>query len=379
MSIHFHKLAVVDVRRETPDCISVAFELPDELKPLFHYEPGQNVTVRSSINNEEVRRSYSICSAAHENELRIAVKESTGGIFSTWANRELIKGNFLDVLPPTGRFIVHPDIKNKKRYLAIAAGSGITPILSIISSVLHSEPLSSFTLVYGNRNRNSIIFRDQLDALKNRYMERFALHHILSREITDAEIYSGRITALKCEEMSAGLIDFQLMDEIFLCGPEAMIFEIKDWLLARKIASNKIHYELFTTPVTAVRDMPQGTGIAASTTAVGIPSGNLQSHKNVDSKALISDVTVKLDGINFQFMLPFEGKTILEAALEQGADLPYSCKGGVCSTCRAKLVEGQVAMDLNYALEPEEVEDGFILCCQSHPTTGKVVVDFDKR
>ena len=210
-------------------------------------------------------------------------------------------------------------------------------------------------------------------------MERFALHHILSREITDAEIYSGRITALKCEEMSTGLINFQRMDEIFLCGPEAMIFEIKDWLLARKIASNKIHYELFTTPVSAVRDMPPGTGIAASTMVGGIPAGNLQSQKNVDSKPLISDVTVKLDGISFQFMLPFEGKTILEAALEQGADLPYSCKGGVCSTCRAKLVEGQVAMDLNYALEPEEVEDGFILCCQSHPTTGKVVVDFDKR
>jgi ring-1,2-phenylacetyl-CoA epoxidase subunit PaaE len=379
MSIHFHKLAVVDVRRETAECISVAFEIPGEIKSLFEYQPGQNITIKIRINNEEVRRSYSICSGPQEPELRIAVKEAPGGIFSTWANRELVKGHFLDVLPPTGRFIIHPDIKNKKRYLAIAAGSGITPVLSIISTTLHHEPLSSFTLIYGNRNRACIIFRDQLDALKNRFMERFALHHVLSREITDAEIYSGRITALKCEEMSANLIDFQLMDQIFICGPEAMIFEIKDWLLARKIAPNKIHYELFTIPVSAERDMSASPRIPAPAAANAVQPNKLQPETTTDTELQVSDVTVKLDGISFDFQLPFEGKTVLEAALDQGADLPFSCKGGVCGTCRAKLVEGQVAMDLNYALEPEEVEAGFILCCQSHPLTKKVVIDFDQK
>ncbi|HTE27945.1 2Fe-2S iron-sulfur cluster-binding protein [Flavitalea sp.] len=379
MSIHFHRLAVADVRRETAECISVAFELPDEIKSLFQYQPGQNITVKTLINNEEVRRSYSICSGDHENELRIAVKEAPGGVFSSWANHKLIKGQFLDLLPPTGRFIVHPDRKNKKRYLAIAAGSGITPILSIISSILHHEPLSSFTLLYGNRNRASIIFRDQLDALKNRFMPRFALHHVLSREITDAEIYSGRITALKCEEMSANLIDFQWMDEIFICGPEAMIFEIKDWLLGRKITSNKIHYELFTIPVSQGKDK-----LSVISASVPIDPGKIQPgphgpETTASTEIPVSDITVKLDGISFDFKLPFEGKTILEAALDQGADLPFSCKGGVCSTCRAKLVEGQVAMDLNYALEPEEVEAGFILCCQSHPLTKKVVIDYDQK
>jgi ring-1,2-phenylacetyl-CoA epoxidase subunit PaaE len=377
MSIHFHKLAVADVRRETAECISVAFEVPDEIKSLFQYQPGQNITVKKLINNAEVRRSYSICSGANENELRIAVKEAAGGVFSGWANRELAKGQFLDLLPPTGRFIVHPDSKNNKSYLAIAAGSGITPVLSIISSILHYEPLSSFTLLYGNRNRASIIFREQLDALKNRFMSRFALHHVLSREITDAEIYSGRITALKCEEMSANLIDFQSMDEIFICGPEAMIFEIKDWLLLKKIASNKIHYELFTIPVSPGKDILGVTSPLAHTV-----SGKIQPDLQETTAATeiqISDISVKLDGISFDFKLPFEGKTILEAALDQGADLPFSCKGGVCSTCRAKLVEGKVAMDLNYALEPEEVEAGFILCCQSHPLTKKVVIDFDQK
>jgi ring-1,2-phenylacetyl-CoA epoxidase subunit PaaE len=379
MSIHFHKLAVLDVRRETAECISVAFEIPGEIKSLFEYQPGQNITIKTRINNEEVRRSYSICSGPGEPELRIAVKEAPGGIFSTWANRELVKGHLLDVLPPTGRFIIQPDIKNKKRYLAIAAGSGITPVLSIISTTLHHEPLSSFTLVYGNRNRASIIFRDQLDALKNRFMERFALHHVLSREITDAEIYSGRITALKCEEMSANLIDFQLMDQIFICGPEAMIFEIKDWLLARKIAPNKIHYELFTKPLAPGRNLPAGISSMWTAKASETETMRQGSNPTAGMENLVSDVTVKLDGISFNFTLPFEGKTILEAALDHGADLPFSCKGGVCGTCRTKLVEGKVSMDLNYALEAEEVEAGFILCCQSHPRTNKVFVDFDQK
>ena len=216
MSIHFHKLAIKDIRRETPESISVSFELPEEVRPVFEFIPGQNITVRTYINDSEIRRSYSICSSPYDNELRIAVKETAGGVFSTWANKQLAKGQFLEVLPPTGRFTVKLDPKQRKNYLAIAAGSGITPVLSIMRSFLYMEPQSSCTLVYGNRRRATIMFREQLMALKNNFMSRFAIHNVLSREITDADIYSGRITALKCEEFSGQLIDFTSMDEIFL-------------------------------------------------------------------------------------------------------------------------------------------------------------------
>jgi len=378
MSIHFHKLVVSDVRRETPECVSVAFELPDDLKTTFQYQPGQNITIRAVINDVEVRRSYSICSGPHEHELRIAVKEAPGGVFSAWTNKELVKGHVFDVLPPTGRFSIRLDPTQKKSYLAIAAGSGITPILSIISAALNQEPASSFTLIYGNRDRGSIIFREQLLALKNRFMDRFALHHILSREQTDADIYSGRITALKCEELSAALVDFSLMDEIFICGPGPMIFDIKDWLLRSNIDAQKIHYELFSTPVPE----PSAASDTTRQMQATMPAGEMMQPPEEVSSAVVStlsNVTIKLDGNIYQFDLPFDGDSILEAALQHGADLPFSCKGGVCSTCRARVMEGEVQMELNYALEPDEVAAGFILCCQSHPVTDKVVIDFDQK
>lgn len=363
MATHFHTLTVAAVQKETPECVSVVFHVPEALREFYHFKQGQNITLKVILDGEEVRRSYSICSSPFDNELRVAIKAMEAGKFSAWANQQLKKGDLLEVLPPTGRFFTELDPAHKKQYLAFAAGSGITPILSIIKTTLATEPQSRFTLIYGNRNRASIIFKEQLEALKNRYIERFTLHHILSREKTDAPLNHGRINAEKCSQLEK-LIHFAHMDEIFLCGPEAMIFSVKNWLEEKGIEKKKIHFELFTTPATGSQRPDQQTQQS------GIPP---------QASGKKSRVTVKLDGIAFDFDLGFEGQPILDAALQQGADLPFACKGGVCATCRAKLVEGKVEMDINYALEPEEMEQGFILTCQSHPRTDKVVIDFDAR
>jgi ring-1,2-phenylacetyl-CoA epoxidase subunit PaaE len=361
VSTHFHKLTVKDIRDETPECVSIAFDVPGELKEQFQFVHGQNITIKTTINNEEIRRSYSICSSPLENELRIAVKKISNGKFSDYV-RTLDTGDSLDILAPTGKFYTSLNHSNKKDYIAFAAGSGITPIISIIKTTLATEPDSSFTLIYGNKGRNSIIFKEDLEAIKNRFISRFAVHHILSREKTDAPIYNGRITAQKCDELNNKLIDIKNGDEFFLCGPEEMIFAVKGWLEKKEIDKKKIHFELFTVP---------GQKTAAS-------SRHSEIDKNQrDGKT--SNVTIKLDGIFCSFDLLFNGLPILDAALQQGADLPFACRGGVCSTCRAKLIEGKVEMDNNYALEPEELEKGFILTCQSHPRTEKLIIDFDAK
>lgn len=360
MSIHFHPLTILDIRRETNDCVSIAFDIPDALKEIFRFREGQNITLRTVLNGEELRRSYSVCSSPLEGELRVAVKAVADGRFSCYANSQLKKGDILEVLPPTGKFYTRLDPSHRKKYVAIAAGSGITPIISIIKTVLATEPLSEFTLVFGNRNRSSIIFREALEALKNKYMERFRLVHVLSRERTDAEINHGRINAAKCEELGAKLIDWMDSEHYFLCGPEAMIFSVRGYLLGRGVDGSKIHFELFTSPGQPVDAIAGKSAVVAETGPV-------------------SHITIKLDGVSFDFDLPYNSKSILDGALQQGADLPYACKGGVCCTCRAKLVSGEVEMDVNYALEPEEVAAGYILTCQSHPRSGKVVVDFDLR
>jgi ring-1,2-phenylacetyl-CoA epoxidase subunit PaaE len=362
LATHFHQLTIADIRKETPDCVSIAFEVPEELKTAYQFKHGQNLTLRTLINNEEVRRSYSICSCPTDNELRVAIKKAPYGKFSVWANNMLKKGDVLEVLPPTGTFFTELDPAHKKNYLAFAAGSGITPVLSIIKTTLLTEPNSSFTLVYGNQNRNSIIFKEQLEALKNKYMNRLAIHFLLSREQTDAAIYSGRIDKEKLSLLSQKLIDVPGMNDIFICGPEQMIFMVKDWLQQQGIDKKKVHFELFTTP-------GEKTEVRSKKTEVRTEEGATQKSK----------VTVKLDGIAFDFDLPYDGETVLEAALQQGADLPFSCKGGVCSTCKAKLLEGKVDMDTNYALEQEEVDAGYILTCQSHPRSEKIVIDFDVK
>jgi len=367
LASHFQRLKIEDIRRETADCVSIAFTIPAGLEEAFRYHQGQNITVRTYIGGEEVRRSYSICSSPLDNELRIAVKKVAGGRFSTYANEQLQTGHELEVLPPTGKFYTELKPDNHKRYLAFAAGSGITPVLSLVKTTLAVEPASHFTLVYGNRHRPSIIFREQLEALKNRYMHRLSIHHILSREEMDIPLYQGRIDEAKCRELCNTVIDLSSTDEIYLCGPEEMIFSIKDWLERQGFGNRKIHFELFH---------PLDNGKTGITPATGQPSGKDTTAKAAEST---SQVTVRLDGINHVFTLPFEGASILDAALYEGVDLPFACKGGVCCTCRARLTEGRVEMDLNYALEADELAAGFILTCQSHPRSPKVVVDFDSK
>ena len=357
MAVHFHKLKVKEVRTETSDCVSIAFTVPEDLQSEFLFEQGQNITIKKEIDGEEIRRSYSICSAPFENELRVAVKKVDGGKFSTYANSLLKVGDTLDVLPPTGKFNTKLITHNSKQYLAFAAGSGITPVISIIKTTLQTEPASQFTLVFGNRGRHSIIFFEELEALKNRHLNRFNFINILSREKTDAPINFGRIDTNKLTELNK-LIDYKNTNEFFICGPEEMIFCVKNFLEQINIDKKKIHFELFTTP-----GQKQPSVV------------NRQS--SVEDKGPKSKITVKLDGRSFDFDLGFDSENILDAALKQGADLPFACKGGVCCTCKAKLLEGEVEMDVNWGLEQEEVEQGYILTCQSHPVTEKVVVDFD--
>ena len=357
MAVHFHKLKVKDVKTETPDCVSISFEIPGDLINEFDFEHGQNITIKKVIDGEEIRRSYSICSAPFENELRVAVKKVDGGKFSGFANTILKAGDELDVLPPTGKFNTKLISHNSKQYVAFVAGSGITPVISIIKTTLQTEPASRFTLVFGNRGRNSIIFFEELEGLKNKYLNRFNFINILSREKTDAPINFGRINPDKLTALNK-LIDYKNTDEFFICGPEEMIFCVKDFLDQTGIDKKKIHFELFTTP-------------GEKKSAIG----NRQSaNENSGPK---SKITVKLDGRSFDFDLGFDQDSILDAALKQGADLPFACKGGVCCTCKAKLLHGEVEMDVNWGLEQEEVEQGYILTCQSHPKTEKVVVDFD--
>jgi ring-1,2-phenylacetyl-CoA epoxidase subunit PaaE len=358
--IHFHSLRVKRVEKETDDCVSIEFEVPEELKDVFQFKQGQNLTIKKVINGEELRRNYSICTSPFDNKLKVAVKKADGGIFSTWANGNLKEGDFLEVLPPTGKFYTELNPSKKKNYVAFAAGSGITPILSIIKTTLISEPKSKFTLVYGNRTKNSIIFKEELEALKDKYIDRFRIYHILSRELTEAEINNGRIDVDKLELLFGKLIDIQTCDEFFVCGPEEMIFCIKGYLEGRGVSSEKIHFELFTVPGQNQTNSKQQTEVP----------------KDEGPKA---NVSVKLDGIMFDFDLAYESESILDAALKQGADLPYACKGGVCTTCKAKLIEGKVSMDVNWGLEPDEVEKGYILTCQSHPQTERIVVDFDSK
>ncbi|AWK85197.1 1,2-phenylacetyl-CoA epoxidase subunit PaaE [Azospirillum thermophilum] len=357
MTPSFHSLKIRDCRRETDDTVSIAFDVPADLAERYRFIQGQYLTLKAVIGGEEVRRSYSICSGINDGELRVAVKKVPGGLFSTHANDGLTPGDVIDVMTPMGRFHVPLAPDQARTYLAFAAGSGITPIMSILKTALAEEPKSRFVLIYGNRTVSSIIFREELEDLKNRYLGRLVIHHVLSREPEEAGLLSGRIGAGLVKELCGTLVDPATVDAAFLCGPQPMVEEVRAALAEVGTPPDRIHLELF-----------------------GAPTGAKPAARRpdpVDSPTDAAAVTVLLDGKRKEFALPYDGDSILEAAHRHGADLPYSCKSGVCCTCRAKLREGKVAMAENYSLEPWEVEAGYILTCQSRPLTERVVVDFD--
>jgi ring-1,2-phenylacetyl-CoA epoxidase subunit PaaE len=356
VAIHFHQLNIKDIRKETDECVSIAFDIPPEIEKDFEFIPGQNITLKKFLYGEEIRRSYSICSSPFENELRVAVKKVPGGTFSSFANEKLKKGDVLEVLPPTGNFYTPILSSQKKNYVFIAAGSGITPVISLIKTILATEKESDVTLLYGNKSLSSIIFKEQLEALKDKHLQRFNLHHVFSRETTESDFNSGRIDDEKLKTLSR-LVNFSTVDNFFICGPEQLIYSTKDFLLKNGIDPDKIHFELFTTPT------KEHTKI-------------FEAVKQTAEEG--SEITMRIDGRSFQFKLEYNGKTILDAGLDHGADLPFACKGGVCCTCKAKLIEGEVEMEANYGLEKSELKVGYILTCQSHPRTEKVVVDYDQ-
>ncbi len=358
MSI-FHQLKISEVVRETEEAISVAFDVPEDLSKDYEYIQGQHLTLKTDVGGEEIRRSYSICSAVGDGQLKVAIKQIEGGLFSTYANQSLTQGQSLDVMVPQGRFYTPLSAENKKHYLFIAAGSGITPIFSILKTVLQTEKESRITLIYGNKTVSSILFLEQLEDLKDTYPGRVNMLHILSREEQDAELFNGRINREKCEALFKGALDIAAIDEAFLCGPEQMILDVKDFLEERGLSKDHIHFELFITD--------------AAIAAAQKPKRDAHA----DDASPSHTVTVILDGQKTEVAIPEEGVSILDAALEKGVDLPFACKGGVCCTCRAKVIQGDVRMDLNYALEDDEVEEGFVLTCQTHPLTDDVVVDFD--
>jgi ring-1,2-phenylacetyl-CoA epoxidase subunit PaaE len=350
----FHPLRVGDVERLTPDAVAVTFEVPDELREAYAFTAGQHLTLRTTIDGEEVRRSYSICSPPSAGRLRVAVKLLEGGAFSGHANTGLDVGDELDVMVPAGRFGVALDPQQSKRYAAIVAGSGITPVMSVLGAVLEAEAGSTFTLVYGNRDSGSVMFVEELEDLKDRYATRLQLMHVLSREPQDAELLHGRIDEAKLERLLDEVVRPEDVDEWLLCGPFAMVQQVHATLVARGVPKPQIHLELFHVDGEQPRMARRTTTGESGTTRV----------------------TVRLDGRSSTFAMPEEG-SVLDATLAVRADAPFACKGGVCGTCRAKLVEGEVEMARNYALEPEELEAGFVLACQSVPTTPTLVLDFD--
>jgi len=355
----FHPLRVTDIRRETAECVSIALEVPPDLRDAFRFLPGQHLVLRATIDGEEVRRTYSLCSLPDETDLRIAVKRQPHGRFSTFANERLAVGDRLEAMPPTGRFVHAPDCRARSRYVAFAAGSGITPVFAILRAVLAGEPESRFTLVYGNRHTASIIFREELCDLKNLHLGRFALHHVLSAETTDAlELFSGRIDAGKVRAWAGRLYRPEEVDRWFVCGPAPMIQTVSDALLALGVPQERILFEYFTAEGNRPRPVP---GAAP----------------RLEARGDVARITIVLDGERHEFTMPFRGPAVLEAARAAGLDLPFSCKAGVCATCRARLVEGKVELLANYALDARDLAAGDVLTCQARPLTDRIVLDFD--
>lgn len=354
----FHSLKVKSVFHETPDSVSISLGLPEEEFMAFAFKPGQYLTFRIALNGEELRRTYSICSGPDESELRVGIKRLEGGKFSTWANTELKAGQTIEVMPPMGRFVLPESHAQGSTFVAFASGSGITPVLAMIKEVLSRRPYDRFTLFYGNRFTSSIMFREEIEGIKNRFPGRLALYHILSGERPEVELFKGRIDASKVHALAGKLFDVENTDFYLACGPGDMIQQVKEGLQELGIGSDRVLSEMFAAP-----------GVLGTKKE---PNANSANPTEGSSR-----VSVILDGLTMQFPLDYQGQNILDAALEAGADVPYACKGAVCATCKAKVIQGKARMDLNYALSPEEVENGYILCCQAHPESTELIVNFD--
>lgn len=360
----FYPLTIADVRPETDTAICVTLTVPDELKQTFTFKQGQFLTFKADINGEDIRRSYSICSGVHDNALKVGIKRVRSGKFSNFANDTFKKGQTIEVMPPQGSFTTELNAANAKNYMCLAVGSGITPILSIMKTILIDEPHSRVTLIYGNRRTNSVMFKEELSFLKNRYLERFQWINIMSQEDQGADLLNGLIDNQKGTALhKSRLINLKKTDEVFICGPEAMMSEVSRGFRAAGLDDSRIHYELF----------------ANSSEDAAKVLEKSQQRIETYGEDKTSKVTVIADGRALQFELTTVGANILDAGIQNGMELPYACKAGVCSTCKAKLVKGQVDMDLHHGLEPHEIAAGFILTCQAHPVSDEVIVDFDQR
>jgi len=357
MSIDFHKLRVAEVKRETPDAVSVRLELPDELRQTFKFRAGQHLTFRHTIDGEELRRNYSLCVAPSEGVLKIGVKQIAGGVFSGWVNTELKAGDELEVMAPHGSFCWNFDAEARNEYAAFAGGSGITPILSLMKTALSLEPHSRFTLFYGNRTSVGIMFLEEIAALKDRYLDRLQVFHFLEDEEEEIELFNGRLDRAKTEEILATLIDPKTVDAFFICGPGPMMDAIEEALIARGVEKPRILIERFTTgPLSAAQ--------AAAARAL-------------EEKAAGLKMSVTLNGRRVQVAFDPEKHSILDNVRAAGLAAPFACKGGVCATCRAKVTAGEVQMKVNYGLSAEELAEGYVLTCQATPVSEGVALTYD--
>ena len=353
----FYSLKVEDIYKETEDTSVVTFQIPSELYEEFKYRQGQHLTLKANIDGEDVRRSYSLCSSPIESEWKVAVKKIPGGKFSSYINDQVKSGDIIEVMPPSGTFGVSVNKDASKNYLFFAAGSGITPILSMIKTHLAEEANSTCKLFYVNKTAKSIIFKEELEQLRNAYFGRLEIYYFLTKERRDIELFNGRFDDEKMGILTETFIDVPDTSEVFLCGPEQMVNYVSNYLINVGLPKELVHFELFVTGLSE-EDIKRAERLAK---------------QNVEG----IEVTIVDGGKEFEFTMTKAYDNILDAALGAGADLPFACKGGVCSTCKCQVIEGEVEMKINYALEDKEVAQNFVLSCQAVPTTEKVVVDFD--
>lgn len=357
MSTGFHQLEIAEVRHEIADAVSLRFNVPAALAEEFRYTPGQHLTLRADIGGEDVRRNYSICSAPAEGELRIAIKRVAEGLFSNWANSKLAAGQTLDVMPPHGSFTWQFEAGQARNYVGFAGGSGITPILSLLKTALTVEPGSRFTLLYGNRSTASVMFLEEIAAQKDRFMGRFHVQHILEEEESELEVANGRLDAEKIGQVLEHLVDPATIDAAFICGPGPMMDAAEAALIEAGVPQDHILIERFT---------------------VGkLDEARLAAARELEKKAAGKPVTITIDGRKRRLAFDPAKGTILENARTAGLPAPFACKAGVCATCRAKVINGKVEMIQNFGLSAQEVEQGYVLTCQSVPVSDEVELDFD--